>query len=89
MVSTEPGTHSQMRWWVLVLAALAVSSSYYEDDVIGPIADLLHRQRGFSQSQLGMLNGVISVPNVALALINGVLIDRYGPARIALWSASH
>jgi len=79
--------HSQMRWWVLLLAAIAVSSSYYEDDVIGPIADLLQRQRGFSQSQLGMLNGVMSIPNVALALINGVLIDRYGPARIALWSA--
>jgi hypothetical protein len=60
--------NSQMRWWVLALAAIAVSSSYYNDDVIGPIADLLHRQRGFSQSQLGMLNGVISIPNVALAL---------------------
>ena len=72
----------------MILAALAVCSSYYEDDVIGPIADLLHRQRGFSQSQLGMLNGVISIPNVALALISGVMIDRYGPARIALWSAA-
>jgi MFS family permease len=56
--------------------------------VIGPIADLLHRQRGFTQSQLGMLNGVISIPNVALALISGLMIDRYGPARIALWSAA-
>jgi len=80
--------NSRWRWWVLVLAAIAVSSSYYEDDVIGPIADLLHRQRGFAQSQLGMLNGVMSIPNVALALINGVMIDRYGPARIALWSAA-
>jgi MFS family permease len=77
-----------MRWWVLALAAIAVSSSYYEDDVIGPIADLLHRQRGFNQSQLGMLNGVISIPNVALALINGLLIDRFGPARVALWAAA-
>jgi MFS family permease len=76
-----------MRWWVLALAAIAVSSSYYEDDVIGPIADLLHRQRGFNQSQLGMLNGVISIPNVALALMNGLLIDRFGPARVAFWSA--
>jgi len=76
-----------MRWWVLALAAIAVSSSYYEDDVIGPIADLLHRQRDFNQSQLGMLNGVISIPNVALALMNGLLIDRFGPARVAFWSA--
>ena len=80
--------HAQMRWGVLVLAAIAVSSSYYEDDVIGPIADLLQRQRGFSQSQLGMLNGVISLPNVALALVSGVLIDRFGPARVALWAAA-
>ena len=35
-----------------------------------------------------MLNGVISIPNVALALINGLLIDRYGPARVAFWSAA-
>lgn len=77
-----------MRWWVLALAAIAVSSSYYEDDVIGPIADLLHRQRGFNQSQLGMLNGVISIPNVALALINGLLIDRFCPARVAFWAAA-
>ena len=53
-----------------------------------PIADLLHRQRGFNQSQLGMLNGVISIPNVALALISGLLIDRFGPARVAFWSAA-
>ncbi|MGB6307293.1 MAG: MFS transporter, partial [Steroidobacteraceae bacterium] len=84
-----PGSGTaRLRWWALALAAIAVSSSYYNDDVIGPIADLLQRQRGFSQSQLGMLNGVISIPNVWLALINGVLIDRYGAARVALWSAA-
>ena len=78
----------RLRWWVLLLAATAVSSSYYEDDVIGPIADLLVRQRAFSQSQLGMLNGIMSVPNVALALFSGLLIDRYGPALIGLMAAA-
>jgi MFS family permease len=78
---------SRMRWWVLAMAAIAVSSSYYESDVIGSVADLLARQRGFSQSQIGMLNAIMNVPNVALALINGVLIDRFGAARIALWAA--
>jgi MFS family permease len=77
-----------MRWWILALAAIAVSSSYYEDDVIGPIADLLHRQRGFTQSQLGMLNGIISIPNAVIALYSGLMIDRYGAARIAVWSAA-
>jgi hypothetical protein len=58
---------SSLCWWALLLAAVAVSSSYYEDDIIGPIADLLHRQRGFNQAQLGILNGVISIPNIGLA----------------------
>lgn len=79
---------SRIRWLVLALAAIAVASSYYESDVIGSVADLLERQRGFSQSQIGMLNAVISIPNVALALINGILIDRFGPARIALVAAA-
>jgi MFS family permease len=85
--TSRGGGHSPLRWWALALAAIAVSSSYYESDVVGSVADLLERQRGFSQSQIGMLNGIISIPNVALALINGVLIDRFGPARIALWAA--
>ena len=86
--SDSSAEHSPLRWLVLVLAAVAVCSSYYEDDVIGPIADLLHRERGFSQSQLGLLNGIISIPNAVLAIVSGLLIDRYGPARIALWAAA-
>jgi MFS family permease len=77
-----------MRWLVLAVAAIAVSSSYYESDVIGSVADLLERQRGFSQSQIGMLNAAINYPNVILALINGLLIDRFGPARMSLWAAA-
>jgi MFS family permease len=79
---------SPLRWWVLLLAAVAVSSGYYEEDIIGPIADLLHRQRGFSQSQLGVLNGITGLPSVALALFSGIAIDKFGPARVAFWSAA-
>lgn len=78
---------SPLRWAVLALAALAVSSSYYESDVIGSVADLLIRGREFSQSQIGMLNAAMNYPNVVLALLNGVLIDRFGAARMALCSA--
>jgi MFS family permease len=81
------GSHPSLCWWALLLAAVAVSSSYFNDDIIGPIADLLHRERGFRQSQLGMLNGIISIPNIGVALFSGLAIDRFGPARIACWSA--
>ena len=72
----------------LGLAAAAIFSSYYESDAIGPIADLLGRQRGFTQLQIGDLTAVISLPNIFLALFNGMLIDRYGPARVTLWAAT-
>jgi len=78
---------SPLRWVALGLAAAAVFSSYYEADAIGPIADLLFRERGFTQSQIGDLTAVISLPNIPLAVINGLLIDRYGPARVTLWAA--
>ena len=79
---------SPLRWAVLALAAIAIYSSYYESDAIGPIADLLLRQRGFTQGQIGDLTAVISLPNILLAVFNGLLIDRYGPARVAFWSAA-
>ncbi len=78
---------SSARWAVLGMAAIAVFSSYYEEDALGPIADLLLRQRHFTQFQIGDLTAVISLPNIPLALFNGLLIDRCGPARVTLWAA--
>src|SRR5215469_15830235 len=83
----DPRTRSPLRWLVLGLAALGIFSSYYESDAIGPIADLLLRQRHLSQFQIGDLTAVISLPNIVLAVFTGVLIDRYGPARVSLWAA--
>lgn len=76
------------RWWVLVLLALAIAGCYFEYDAIAPVADLLRSQRGFTQTQIGMLNAVFSLPNIVLALLGGILIDRLGPARVALWTAA-
>ncbi len=76
------------RWWVLALLSLAIAGSYYEYDAIAPVAGFLRLERGFSQEQIGMLNAVFSLPNIALALLGGVLIDRLGPARVAVWTAA-
>jgi MFS family permease len=83
----DPRTRSPLRWLLLALAALGIFSSYYESDAIGPIADLLLRQRHLTQFQIGDLTAVISLPNIVLAVFNGLLIDRYGPARVSLWAA--
>ena len=78
---------SRLRWWALSLAALTIFGSYYESDVIGPISDLLFRQRHLNHLQIGDLTAVISLPNIPLALLNGYLIDRYGAARVTLCAA--
>jgi MFS family permease len=75
------------RWGILALLSLCIAGNYYAYDSIAPVADLLRTARGFTQQQIGLLNAVFSIPNIALALVGGMLIDRFGPSRIALWTA--
>lgn len=75
------------RWWVLTFASLALFGNYYVYDSIAPVADLLTRQLNFSDTQLGSLNAVYSLPNIFLVLAGGLLIDRFGAARITTWTA--
>jgi len=70
--------HSRLRWWVLALAAIAVSSSYYEDDVIVP-SRIFCSGNGASPVAARHAERRDQHSNVALALINGLMIDRYGP----------
>lgn len=75
-------------WFVLALISVALYGNYYVYDSIGPIADLLQTQRGFSDIQIGMLNAIYSLPNVVLVLVGGVLVDRFGAARVTLWTTA-
>ena len=84
--ATEAGA-APLRWIALALAALTIFASYYESDAMGAIADLLIRQRGFTQSQIGALTGDMFLPNIVLAAVSGVLIDRFGAARVTWWAA--
>jgi len=76
------------RWGVLALLSVTIAGNYYAFDSIAPVADLLRHQRGFSQSQLGLLNAVFDAPNIPLSLVGGVLIDRIGAARASLLAAA-
>ncbi len=75
-------------WLVLVLIALANYGNFYVYDSIGPVADLLQRQRGFSDTEIGMLNAIYSLPNVVLLLVGGLMVDRFGAGRMMLWTAA-
>ena len=76
------------RWWVLVLISVVIAGNYYAWDSIAPVADLLRRQLGLSQSRIGLLNAVYGVPNIFLCLVGGILIDRIGAAKASLGAAA-
>jgi MFS family permease len=71
-----------------VLVAAAMYGNFYVYDSIGPLADLLQRQRGFSDTQIGMLNAIYNLPNVVLIVVGGILVDRFGAARMMLWTTA-
>jgi MFS family permease len=79
---------ARLRWWVLGLVSFANLGGYYVYDAIAPVADLLHRELGFSYAEIGSLNAIYSLPNIGIALLGGMLADRYGPARVSIWTAA-
>lgn len=72
------------RWTVLVLISLAMFGNYYIYDAISPLADLLAQQLGFSDSNIGLLQAIYSIPNVFMVLIGGFIIDRLGTKKSTL-----
>jgi len=86
--SLKDASGRSLAWLVFLLVTVASYGNFYVYDSIGPIADLLHRQRDFSDTQIGMLNAIYSLPNVVLVLVGGVLVDRFGAARTMLWTTT-
>jgi len=66
------------RWAVLVAVSLAMFGNYYVYDAVAPLADVLKVQLGFTDSQIGTLNAIYSLPNLIMVLIGGIVIDRIG-----------
>ena len=57
--------------------SLALVGNYYIYDSIGPVAEQLSRELGFSDTQIGTLNAIYSLPNMFMVLVGGVLVDRF------------
>jgi MFS family permease len=58
--------------------------NYYAYDSVAPLADQLQRVLGFSDTQIGTLNAIYSLPNIVMVLIGGILVDRFGTRRATL-----
>ena len=66
------------RWAVLVAISLAMFGNYYAYDAVAPVADLLQRSLGFTDTQIGTLNAIYSFPNIIMVLVGGIIVDRFG-----------
>src|SRR5512143_3708296 len=80
-VATKPEPTRAYRWAVLLAMSLAVYGSYYAFDCIGPLAPLLSRQLQFSNTDIGSLQAIFSLPNIVMVLVGGIIIDRIGAKR--------
>lgn len=81
---TMPPPPRAYRWIVLVFISMAMFGNYYVYDCIGPLADVLKSQLGFSDSNIGLLNAIYSFPNIIMVLVGGFIIDRIGTRKSTL-----
>src|SRR5271170_6305383 len=82
--SVRPEPSRFFRWMVLIIISLVMFGNYYVYDCIAPIADLLSKQLGFSDSNIGLLQAIYSIPNVFMVLIGGYVVDRIGTRKAIL-----
>jgi MFS family permease len=66
------------RWSVLVAISVAMFGNYYVYDSVAPVADLLQKLLGYTDTQIGRLNSIYHFPNIVVVLIGGVIVDRFG-----------
>src|SRR5580658_1398372 len=76
--TVRPEPSRPFRWLVLVFISLTMFGNYYVYDCIAPIADLLTKQLGFSDSSIGLLQAIYSIPNIFMVVIGGYIVDRIG-----------
>ncbi len=73
-----------LRWSVLGVVSIAMFGNYYVYDSISPLADVLAKQLYFTDDNIGLLQGIYSLPNVIMVAIGGMIIDRIGTRRANL-----
>jgi len=77
-----------VQFGMFLATSLASVGNYYVYDSIGPVADLLSSQLGFSDTQIGTLNAIYSLPNIFMVLVGGVLVDRFNARSVLVVTAA-
>ncbi|HEU5450985.1 MAG TPA: MFS transporter [Terriglobales bacterium] len=83
-LSSPPKPSKVYRWIVLAFVSLAMFGNYYFYDALSPLADMLQKQLGFSDQNIGLLNSFYSIAPIATVLIGGMIIDRIGTRKSTL-----
>jgi MFS family permease len=83
--SSTPALSAQVLMYAAV--GLVMLGNYYGYDSIGPVAEQLSRQLHFTDTQIGTLNAIYSVPNILLTVVGGVLVDRFTARRMTVVTA--
>ena len=84
LVDIRPQPSKIYRWLVLIFVSLAMFGNYYFYDALSPLADLLVKQLHFTDSDIGLLQGIYSFPNIFTVVIGGIIIDRIGVRKATL-----
>jgi MFS family permease len=64
--------------------AFVMLGNYYGYDSVAPVAEQLSRELHFSDTQIGSLNAIYSLPNIFLVLVGGVMVDRITARRMVV-----
>src|SRR5580704_15315594 len=67
--------------------AFVMLGNYYGYDSIAPVAEQLSRELHFTDTQIGTLNAIYSLPNIFLVVVGGVLVDRFS-ARVMVMATT-
>lgn len=70
-----------MRWGILILTGFILSVNYYFYDAFSTLKGLLNSEFGFSNIQYGLFVAFYSIPNLFLAVVGGVVLDKIGIRR--------
>lgn len=79
------GSVLRHRWFIIAIIFLARTTMAMQFQSIAPVAPLVVADLGITYAQLGLLIGLYLLPGTVLALPGGLLGQRFGNRRVALW----